>query len=355
MQTAFLIKHAFEQELQQAVLHKKSSLLFIPHTIPELSHVQDGETFQVIVIGGSVFRKALVKKDKDTLIPGAYEEHAQPIFLSKESFLNYITTQIDPDVQVVGLNFAYPLSPVLTNDKLDGVLISGTKENTFTGLVHEQIGTAIEQAVRENSQRAVTVSVANDAICLLLSGLTMYPKENLVAAIMGTGTNITFFHDGNAINLESANFDKFSPSEECLAIDAKSAAPGTSLFEKETSGGYLYQQFNLLLRKQHSGHPPIASTKELKEIALDGKVPVLSDIAKSLIERSASYLSAQLAGVAAFKKQPITVIMEGSFFWQNTLYKDCVAACLQALSPDFPVTIVHVDNSPVLGGAKLVA
>ncbi len=349
------LKRAFLLELLIAAAGNPSSLSFIKHTLPEHALVVDGQRFQVIVIGGTVFRKAQLKKEGGSLIIEQSEESAQPPFLNKDAFLEFIKGQINPNIQVIGLNFAYPLSPVFLNNKLDGVLISGSKENSFSGMINERIGEMVEQLASRERNQKVTVSAANDAICLLLSGLTSYPKENLVAAIMGTGTNITFFHDGYAINLESANFDKFTQSDECAAIDAVSGKPGRALFEKETSGGYIYQHFNLLLKKYHYGHAPINSSKELAQIAIEKKVPILSELAQSLIQRSAAYFAAQLAAVAEFKQQPINVIMEGSFFWKNELFKQQFETSTKDLSPEFPITVAHIDNSPVIGGAKLVA
>ncbi len=344
----------FAHELQRASHGEASSLLFIKHDLPEQPLVKQGEMFQVIVIGGSVFRKARVQLQTDGLHIVTVEEFEQPPFLSRESFLSFFAKHVDADVANIGLNFAYPLNPFFEAGVLDGTLLHGSKENTFTGLQGEQVGKALTAFLRETTGESVTIAVANDVICLLLSGLRSYPKEHLAAGIMGTGTNLTFFHEGFAINLESANFNKFAPSVECSQIDAKSAQPGNSLFEKEVAGGYLYQHFNLLVKKQNLMVPLLTSSKELADVAMQQPTNDSIVLARNLLGRSASYFAAQLAGIAAFKQQPVTVILEGSFYWKNDLYKQAMTTWLPRLSPTFPVTIVHVDDSPIVGGAQLL-
>jgi hexokinase len=238
METAALlnIKENFYHELQKASSGAASSLPFIKHQLPDHPLVQVGETFQVLVIGGSVYRKSVMKKESTRLIDLFYEEHDQPIFHDKDHFLSYIVSHLEPHISTVAINFAYPLSPIFSEGKLDGTLLYGTKENEFDGLVGEQVGKSIEEYCKQQTGTDIHVSVANDVICLLLSGLQDHTKETLVGGIMGTGTNITFFHEDYAINLESANFNNFTPSEPCVHIDKASTAPGKALFEKETSG-----------------------------------------------------------------------------------------------------------------------
>lgn len=344
----------FTQELRLASRGETSSLFFIKHTLPRHPLVERGEVFQVIVIGGSVFRKARAQVTEEGLRILAREEFPQPPFLTKEAFLSFFANHVDTDVSAIGLNFAYPLTPLFESGVLDGKLIHGSKENTFRGLHGEQIGKTLTTYIQETTGRSVTIAVANDVICLLLSGLTAYPKGQLVAGIMGTGTNLTFFHEGFAINLESANFNKFAPSPECLSIDATSAQPGNSLFEKEVAGGYLFQHFNLVVKKQTRDSPLLTSSKELSELAMQQSATETVVLARKLLERSAGYFAAQLAGIAAFKEQPITVIMEGSFYWKNDMYKLHMENLLPRLSPLYPISIVHVDDSPIVGGAQLI-
>lgn len=353
--SAQTIKPNFILELKKAASGETTSIRFIKHQLPSQKKVRDNGLFQVQVIGGSVFQKALVKKEHDKITILKSHTETLPLLTTKEIFLSYLARHFYLETDILAVNFAYPLNPVMRNKNFDGILLSGSKENQFQGLIGQKVGEAIEHYIGVKYQRTVTVSLTNDVICLLLSGIDTYPKEYLVGAIMGSGTNMTFFYENNVINLESGNFNKFTPSAECLEIDKGSKRPGTQLFEKETAGAYLYKHFNISIKKRGLSHPPLYSTKELYNIVLNDKGTEAQMIAFSLFERSAAYFAAQLAGLTAFKNYAMTFIMEGSMYWENPLYQNFLSEYLQKLSPDYKIMIVKVEESPIMGGAKLVA
>lgn len=349
------IRDTFAKEISAAAERQPSSLPFIKHILPELPLISDNTLFQVAVIGGSIFRYAIIQKQgHNYIILRSDEKPLQPI-KEKEQFFETLESLLDPAITTMAINFAYPLEPVLRDNKLDGVLVRGTKEHAFKGLVGEQIGSVIENHLGEKFNQQFQIAVANDAICALLSGLTVEKKQHLAGCVMGTGTNITLFHDGSAVNLESANFDKFTPSETCVTIDKHSTHPGTALFEKETAGAYLYQHYNLLLQQQPVAGSPVSSTEELAHVVEQDPGSPLAKLGSDLFERSASLLAAQLAGVGVFKQSPMKIVVEGTFFWKNDLYREFVERYLQQLSAEFPVTVIKVENSPIMGAAKLVA
>ncbi|MDA1317419.1 MAG: hypothetical protein O3B87_05375 [bacterium] len=70
------IAHSFTQDLIFASQNKPSSLPFIRHTLASHPMVNDGETFQIMVIGGSIYQKALMKKTAGTTIKAANLLHA---------------------------------------------------------------------------------------------------------------------------------------------------------------------------------------------------------------------------------------------------------------------------------------
>jgi hypothetical protein len=45
--------------------------------------------------------------------------------------------------------------------------------------------------------------------------------------------------------------------------------------------------------------------------------------------------------------------MEGSFFWDENIYREYVEQYLQVLIPERKITFVSVSDSPFLGAAKL--
>jgi hexokinase len=133
--------------------------------------------------------------------------------------------------------------------------------------------------------------------------------------------NAAFFLDENkCVNLESASFDKFPKSPEGEIIDASSTQPGTALFEKEITGAYLYKHFNLIIKEKGIDFKPINSTLELKNLSHENSGEV-SKIANELLDKSAAYISAQIAAISEFKKRDMVFVMDGSFFWESTYKK----------------------------------
>lgn len=349
------ITNAFVEELEKSNIGEKTSLSYLVHTLPDTPIVENGQTFQALVIGGSICKKAIILKENNELIIKNYEEKNQPIFDSAERFLTFVENELDPTVSVLALNFAYPLSPVLRKSVLDGILLAGSKEHTFAGLIGKTVGEEIERHVKEKMNREIAVSSANDTICLLLSGLTKYPADSLACGIVGTGLNFAFFQDTtHPVNLESANFDKFEQSLEGKEIDESSQSPGKAVFEKETAGAYLYKHFNLKIQKLKSNTTPLSSTYEVKKLALD-PIKQYSDIAKDLVEYSAALVACQVAGITQFKKKDLTFIMDGSFFWEKDIYKGWVEKYTKELVPDYTVSFAKIEDTTVLGAGKLVA
>ncbi|HRN96779.1 MAG TPA: hypothetical protein PLD54_05005, partial [Candidatus Levybacteria bacterium] len=154
------IKDSFVAELIDSAENKKTSLPFIRHDLPRQSLVKEGEIFQVFVLGGTVFRAAICKKQDKKIIILSQQESIPPKFLTKKDFISWIIPYVDPSVRVIALNFAYPVKPLFQNNYLDGVLISGTKENVLEGLVGELVGKSISQACLETYKKNITVTVA---------------------------------------------------------------------------------------------------------------------------------------------------------------------------------------------------
>jgi len=354
LQISEIIKKNFLQELRDANAGKTTSLRFIKHVLPTEKLVSDDEVFQVLVVGGTVFRKALLKKVREQLIFLDEYSEKHPDFSSKNSFLEYISKQMYPDINTVAINFAFPLVPQARDGRLDGKLLTETKETPFEGLMGEFIGLTIEQYVANRYSRYIHTFVLNDAICLLLSGPNESELGFTAGAIMGTGTNMSFSYEGLAINLESGNFDKFALSNECLEIDASSDQLRSSLFEKETAGGYLYKHFNYFIHKNQVVFEPISSTLELQVIALDNRNVKAQSLARDILEKSGAYFAGQIAGLTAFKNHDMTFIVEGGMYWENDLYQKFVGDYLKILSPEFEIKILKVDNSSIIGAANLL-
>lgn len=349
------ITENFFKELQDAKAGKKTSLPFIRHQLSLKPKVKMGEVFQVLRIGGSIYQNALVKRINGKIAIVKSIQKPLPVFTTEAVFLSFIERQLDKQCTHLALNFAYPMAPVSRDGYLDGKLLFGTKEHAFAGLVGKLVGKTIEESVATKQNRSIHVALANDTICLLLSGLTQFPQNQLAAGIIGTGMNFAIFLDEKTIvNLEAANFDKFPRSSEAKLIDKGSARPGTAFFEKEVSGGYLYQHFNIRLAKEGLEFPEIASTKEMDAVAFKN-IPLVSLLAREVSEHSSSLIACQIAGITKFYNRDCTFVIEGSLFWKGYRYKENVGILCRQLVPEHQVSFVFIEESGVLGAAKLVS
>lgn len=348
------IQKNFLKELEDAKEGKKTSLPFIVHELPKASLVGEGEVFEVIVIGGSICNKALLKKEQGE-IKILKKELINPAYLKKEQNIpDFVSRHIYPDVEVLAINLAYPLNPIFEEGKLDGILVSGSKEYAFKEMLGKKLGKEIEKFVWKNNKRKLKVSIANDTICLLLSGLTRYKWYELVGGVLGTGLNFAFFlSETQVVNLEAANFDKFPQSEEGKAIDKKSIHPGRSLIEKEVSGAYLYQIFNLGLQNKNINHASLSSTRQLDSLMLSDDKKV-AGLAKEVMMRASELAACEIGGIALFKNRDLVFVMEGSLFWVGLGFKRHIVEVLDKTIKT-KVQFVKVEDSTILGAAALVS
>ncbi len=343
----------FYCEIKSSAEGKNTSLPFIINPL----HKNDGsmaqDTFQAMVIGGSYFQSVNVDLKNSEFIFRSKTELIQPAFHTKEDFLTFVDQNLDKNIRVLAMNFAYPVEPLLRKDRIDGILKTGTKEQEFTGLIHKKVGKTIEEYIKIKHNRTIKVLAANDAVCLLLAGLDISERSKLAGGIIGTGLNFSFFLDDKRIvNLEAGNFDKFPISEEALILDAVSSSPGTGLLEKEVSGRYLFELYNLITRREGSAADRIVSTKELSVIAEDSEKPG-SDLAKALLKRSAMLTAAQISGICKYKESDMNFIMEGSLFWKGFNYKQQVSEYCELLSPEFKADFIKIEDSSLKGAAML--
>jgi hexokinase len=345
---------SFSQTLTSASQGENTSLPFIRHTLASHPIVTEGETFQTMVIGGSFYQKALMKKTGKSIELISHSDGTQPPFPTKEALMKFLEEHLEPVVSVVAVNFAYELTPVSRAGMLDGVAARGAKENTFEGLIGHVLGEEIEKHFKHNHHRTLQVSCANDTICLLLSGLMDTPWDHLAAGIVGTGLNFAIFlRENEVVNLEAAAFDGFEQSAAGKAIDAASASPGEAIMEKEVSGAYLYQHFNYLVEQGKIQCKPIASTKELDDLTVSTDTTI-AKAARSVIEYSAHLAAAQIAGILQFQQRDLTFIMQGSLFWKGRNYQELVTKQVQKLAPEYTATFKRVENSDLYGAAQLV-
>lgn len=343
-----LITANFTKELKLSAKGVKTSLPFLIHTFSPTPLVKENEAFQVLKIGGSIGQNALVVRQGKEILVKEMEEERLPLFSTGKAFLAYIKSHLRKKINYLAVNFAYPMEAVWENNRLDGILTNGSKEHAFNGLVGKQIGITIKKFIGQKFHRPVIVSVANDTICLTLSGLTKTVAKNVAGGIVGTGINFAIFlNERQLVNLEAACFDKFNKSYEGKIIDQQSLQPGDALFEKEISGGYLYQHYNLKTGEK------LTATHELDKVARE-EIPGDKKLARELFLRAGQLTACQIAGIVNFKKMPMTFVMEGSLFWKGYLFKKTVEESIKLLAKDYPVKFISIKDCGIVGAAKLL-
>src|SRR3990167_586131 len=146
-------------------------------------------------------------------------------------------------------------------------------------------------------------------------------------------------------------FDKFpmTPLAKHLSEQPGSGWP----FGKDVNGSNLYKHFNDAIEKRGVNHPPISSTKELSNIS-EKRIPGVSDLAQSFIDRAGQLVGCQVAGVADFKGKDMLFVMDGSVFWKAHNFKKTVEETVRQLT-DKKVEFVDIPDCGIVGAIKLVA
>lgn len=347
------IKQNFYQELHLASIEKLSSLSFIKHHLAAKPVVTEG-MIQGIVIGGTNYLLATEILNKNGTKKIMLRKSGKlPDLKSRKVLADFFKKHINRKASAIGINFGFPLKPVPGSyGELDGILLYGTKEHTFSGL-QEPIG----KLVKSLTNNTVKVSVANDTVCLSLSG---DGSEN-GSFVAGTGFNICLAIRNKTtktlVNLEGGNFNKFIPSSILHKIDADSEKPGEQLFEKAISGKYLALYFNEKIKERNLSVPPLSTSQELSELSHENNPGIARDLARAIISRSAFLVGAALAGVYEFYNHPqkMTLIGEGSLLWNGWHYHENIQKQLVNLGiPQTAVTIIHIKDSSITGAFGLL-
>jgi hexokinase len=351
------IRQNFLRELTLASLGKPSSISFLKNRIPRHSLLSRG-IVQGIVIGGTnyIFTTEEIKPDGARKVIKR-KTGVLPEFDTKETFISFFSEYIDPAIDAIGINFGFPLAATTGSEgELDGLPLRGTKEHSFTGLLNKPLGQLVKKLYREKYHKTPLVSVANDTVCLTLSGVG---SEN-GAFVAGTGFNICLAIKNKQkmlVNLESGNFDKFTPSKILQKIDAESETPGGQLLEKTISGKYLALYFNEKIKEFKLAREPIQTSQELSELSHINHTDVAGDLARAIISRSAFLVAATIAALYEFSNKPetFTLIGEGSLLWNGWQYHENIQKQLIKLGvPENTIKIKHIPDSSIKGAIGLV-
>src|SRR5574341_336871 len=331
-------------EAEALAMDEASGLRFLIHELPTRPIVRPGEVYLALVIGGSNWQAANVRWTPERDDPFQWLDangaaHPSPDFSQRQPFdlfageqhtLDFICQCIEAydtgSLNTVAINFAFVLHPVFTGERLQGVLLGGTKEHDFGSLIGKNVGAAIEEHyTRRNPDRQIAVTLANDTVCLTLAGRPQrQPGEALSGGIVGTGINFAVFtSERHVANLEAGNFRAFPMSEAGRAAADASAIPEGYHFEKEIAGAYLHDLFNRHIAQNRLW--PVESTRQMGQVI---------EIGLFLLERSAALAACAVAGITLYRHSNMAFVMEGGLFEKATQYCPTMEAYIDALLKD---------------------
>ena len=342
---AHQIYHSFLQDINQ----QSSDFSWIKTPFPQ-PLVFENRPFLGVVIGGSGVTIAQMWHTDQGIDFDIQTQAPLPDWSSISEMAEYIHPYITEDIDVVAINFAFPIASFLRDDRLDATLIRSTKSGVFRDSIGTSIGKTCENIFQTFLGRMITVSLANDTSCLLLAGQEQAHTSDILGLIVGTGFNMAFIEDNYLINLESGNMSNLDFPMTTHYIDSKSHNPGSQLFEKTVAGYYLYQHYNYQISEELKA---ISSTQELSYKAQYGN-PEEQTFAQTLLQQSATYVAAHLAALAEYRQySEVSVMAEGSLIIKGYQYQNMVTKIYTSLTA-IPITWYNHEQSSLLGCAKLV-
>ena len=360
LETLREIRDNFCQELQIAAtahLNKTGNSTSLPFytdrfNLPPYPQVQEGELFQVLVLGGTDQVQAICRKSAgDIEIVEHSVKHPLPKMSTMDQLKQYLQDTIDPRVNVVAVNLANTFIQDFNGVKLDGIIpeFDDSRSLAVPELIGKTLGNEIESIINQTRTKPVSVSVAGDGYCQILTAHPQYPLENIAFGVVGTGYNMGFLLDKETfVNLDAATFNRFPMDNLTKELGEKFGWP----FGKAVNGTHLYKHFNAALERKKIEFPAVNSTIELSVVSQNG-IPEVSEIAQAYINRAAQLVACQASGLAEFKHRNMVFVMDGSVFWKGNNFAQTVIETSQKLT-DKKIQFIQIPNVAIIGGAKLV-
>src|SRR3989338_282285 len=183
----------FKKDLIMGLSNQTSSLPMILNPISKIpAHPGNGVA---VSIGGTNGYVSLFHISQSGVIKFLNREFfTLPTQTTKENLFELITKKVPAvskgkkEVLPIGIGFAYPLKPILHAGFIDGILVEMSKGRTIKGMVGQKVGQEYHRYLIEKHNLDTTVTVANDAICLLLGGDGVE-----IAGVVGTGLNFAYW------------------------------------------------------------------------------------------------------------------------------------------------------------------
>ena len=390
-QDLFSYTKLFQHDLIAALHNQHSSLPCILNPIHKI-HPTPGFGVAVAVGGTNGYVSAFRISQKGVIRFLNRKMFSLPEQTTREKLFHLITQNIlavgngRKKHFPIGIGLAYPLKPLMHHKFIDGELLYMSKGRNIKSLVGEKVGKEYHKFLKKEYNIDTTITVANDAICLLLGG-----NGAEVAGVVGTGLNfaywdsrqaiaplklselINFCQSEVAINVEAKNFDQIEGTSLRKIVDRQSDDPGYSLAEKEAAGAYLYRIFNAGKEKiLGKDFPALSSTDQLNELltvsAKDTPGAARRDspgvkesrkaylFAERIFHRSAQIVAIELCGILSKigkTKGIVPIVMEGGIFWKAKNYPALVNLYMNMILPELIPSFARLFGSSRRGIAIL--
>lgn len=392
--------------MKRGLAGRPSSLAMIPSYVSVPDKAPRDEKIVVLDAGGTHFRTAVVRFDRDSVPRMDYfADHPMPgvaAEVSREEFFDLVVDYLRPALKEsrrLGFCFSYP---ALIDPQRDGKLLCWTKEIKAPGVVGQKILANLSRALeRRGLDRPANMVILNDTVASLLAGVTatgFSPEYNYLGFILGTGTNTAYIesnaeikkerglpaHESMAINCESANFNKLDRGDIDLALDQTTSSPSQYIFEKMISGAYLgslcsrvlqaaaeegvvSRAANALVEKLETLGTPflsdiLAGAPEIESDLADEagrELETIRTILSEVVERAAVLTACNVAAPivnlaeAGSRKKKYCVCADGSVFYRLHSFRARAEKHLTEILKPYGVEykIAQVEDAPLIGAA----
>jgi hexokinase len=376
----------FKSKVLEGLRFDNRELKCIPCFVPYLKVPKSGKAY-VLDLGGSNIRAAVISlKDGKIKFDRSPLKDEIPwkrnVIFSKREFLDIQSNLLNRVAQTEELPLGYCFSyPVKSTRDRDAVLIEWTKELLIPDTEGHKVGKMLLEHIQSGSKiKCSGVTVINDAVAALVSGLTKPKVDINISLIAASGTNLATFIETDFIpklsglnnsyfslpvNFESANFSPPHLTHWDNKVDSCSENPGKQIFEKAASGIYLGRLFSAVC--PDSNFDSETGSKGLVRILNEVKEEKNKHLiaARKIYERSARLAAASLAGLinllVGFRPgKTIRIVAEGKLFWSKLAgehhYLNITRSTLSELLtefgfPDLSIEWVRIENANLIGSA----
>jgi hexokinase len=353
------IRSSFTQEILRAKIGSNSSLNYQKVKIDQQKKRIQKPAIQTFHLGGSHWETALVKiKNQKTEVTN-FQSGKTKAGQNGNDIFHIIASKIDEKTDFLSFSLALPIQQISSsNGILDGFLKKGKVHHyDFSDLENKLVGLELSKFLKNALGRSIKVSVTNDNTSLAFAAKDLNFQAEIITGVVATGVNFGFFENKDTfINLESGSFDKL---EHDLSLADK---PMSRL----VASGYLYKEFNRI-SSLHGSKVVLKSNLELEKLAfskshkhLKQDYNQIQSLAKTLFERSAQLVAAQIAGIIDLRtgnsnNQKFKLVIEGDLFWKTLEYKQKVEKTLAEFEINLEnIEFVKVEFGFITGSAKSV-